>query len=162
MSEKPTVNVVIQQADFDSAKENAKLKQHSLQVGAVAEFTGCVRADEQNNNTIKAIFLEHYSPMTEHAIEKIIQQAAERWSLIAVTVIHRVGELKTGDNVVYVGAASKHRKDALACIEFVMDFLKNDVPIWKKELTENDSHWVEQKATDVEAKNTWKKTHQSL
>ncbi len=156
MSEQPIVNVVIQEEDFNSSAEQLRLKQHSLLVGAIAEFTGCVRADEQENSQIQAIFLEHYSPMTERAIEKIIQQAAERWSLIAVTVIHRVGQLNTGDNVVYVGAASKHRKDALACIEFVMDYLKNDVPIWKKELTEDSEHWVEQKASDVESKNTWK------
>jgi len=156
MSEQPIVKVVIQQEDFDSAVEQANLKRHSLLVGAIAEFTGCVRADEQDQSTIQAIYLEHYSPMTERSIEKIIQQAAERWSLIAVTVIHRVGQLNTGDNVVYVGAASKHRKDALACIEFVMDYLKNDVPIWKKELTEDSEHWVEQKSTDVQSKNTWK------
>ena len=156
MSKQTIVNVVIQENDFDSATEQARLKQHSLLVGAVAEFTGCVRADEQEESTIQAIFLEHYSPMTERAIEKIIQQASERWSLIAVTVIHRVGKLSTGDNVVYVGAASKHRKDALACIEFAMDYLKNDVPIWKKELTINSEHWVEQKASDVQSKNTWK------
>lgn len=156
MKTQPIIKVVVQKEDFNSAMEQANLKKHSLLVGAVAEFTGCVRADEHELNTIQAIFLEHYSPMTERAIERIIQQASEKWSLIAVTVIHRVGQLNTGDNVVYVGAASTHRKDALACIEFVMDYLKNDVPIWKKELTAQSEHWVEQKLSDVASKNTWK------
>ncbi len=155
MNKQPIVKIIIQEDDFNSAVECAELKKYSRLSGAIVEFTGCVRADEKGKNTIDAIFLEHYSPMTELAIESIINKAAERWQLLAVTVIHRVGKLNIDDNIVYVGVSSMHRKEALACVGFVMDFLKNDVPIWKKELLTDGAHWVEQKNTDVDAKANW-------
>jgi molybdopterin synthase catalytic subunit len=155
MSRTPITRVVIQEEDFYPANQQEWLRQQSLLVGAVAEFTGLVRADEHESSVIRAIFLEHYSPMTERSIEKIIEQAAEKWQLIAVSVVHRIGYLATGDRVVYVGVASRHRKDALACVGFIMDYLKNDVPIWKKEISEHSSGWVTQKTSDVSAKQSW-------
>lgn len=146
----------IQQGDFDAGAEKYLLQNSSVLVGAVVEFTGCVRDDSSAGGQLQAIYLEHYPQMTEKAITRIVEQAFIRWRLIAVTVIHRVGRLSVGDNIVYVGVASRHRHDALQCVDFIMDFLKNDVPIWKKEITGDNSEWVAQKQCDVDAKNTWR------
>lgn len=150
------INIRIQENDFDAAAEKQLLLGVSSEVGALVEFTGCVRADEQQGGNLQAIFLEHYPGMTESAMEKIIQQAFARWPLLAVTVIHRVGYLSVGANIVYVGVASMHRQAALQCVGFIMDYLKNDVPIWKKAVHAESSEWVAQKQADVEAKKAWR------
>lgn len=149
------IYIQIQQADFAGSDAIARLKHASRLTGAIVEFTGCVRADELDAGEVSAIELEHYPGMTEKAIEKIAAQACQRWDLQALTVIHRIGRLQAGDNIVYVGASSKHRKAALSAVDYVMDFLKNDVPLWKKEVTKAGEHWVEQKNTDVDAKKHW-------
>jgi molybdopterin synthase catalytic subunit len=147
--------VRIQTADFNALEEKQRLQRISAEVGAIVEFTGCVRASPSSENALRAIFLEHYPKMTEKSVHLIIDQAFLRWPLMAITVIHRVGELSVGENIVYVGVSSKHRKSALQCIDFIMDYLKNDVPLWKKEILTQQEEWVTQKQTDIDAKDAW-------
>lgn len=145
----------IQEQDFDAGSEKLLLQKVSPYVGAVVEFTGCVRAHESGVSHLQAIYLEHYPLMTEKAIAAIVAQAFSRWSLLAVTVIHRVGQLAVGENIVYIGVASMHRHDALQCVDFIMDYLKNDVPVWKKAITAGSSEWVAQKQGDIAVKKAW-------
>src|SRR5690242_16926067 len=100
-------------------------------VGAVASFVGVVRGGEEDE--IVAMTLEHYPGMTERALMEILQQAQQRWDVVAARVIHRVGRLLPGEQIVFVGVASRHRGEAFAACEFIMDFLKTRAPFWKKE-----------------------------
>ncbi len=149
------INILIQIDDFDVLAEKANLASLSAHIGAVVEFTGYVRALESNVAHLTAIHLEHYPGMTEKSIQKIVDEALSRWSIIGITIIHRVGTLSLGERIVYVGVATSHRRDGLQCIEFIMDYLKNDVPLWKKEVTDTSASWVGQKESDILAKSSW-------
>ncbi|MGB4247736.1 MAG: molybdenum cofactor biosynthesis protein MoaE, partial [Pseudohongiellaceae bacterium] len=99
--------------------------------------------------------LEHYPGMTEKALTDIVNQAKARWDVLAYRVIHRVGELHAGDQIVYVGVASTHRGDAFAAAEFIMDYLKTSAPFWKKQKTTDGAQWIESRAADEEAMSRW-------
>lgn len=122
------------------------------QDGAVVTFIGKVRSAEEK---ISGLYLEHYAGMTEKVINNIVVQARQRWQLSRVAVIHRVGEIKTNEKIVFVGVSSAHRSDAFAAAEFIMDILKNEAPFWKKENTINGNNWVEAKKSDVDALKKW-------
>ncbi|QUM80988.1 MULTISPECIES: molybdopterin synthase catalytic subunit MoaE [unclassified Moritella] len=146
--------IQIQTEDFDLAAEYAALgKSHST--GAVVTFIGKVRDFNQGDN-VSGLTLEHYPGMTEKSLAKILVEAETRWSIQGVKVIHRVGELALGDQIVFVGVASMHRGDAFQACEFIMDYLKTQAPFWKKEATEAGSHWVDARETDTTAADRWK------
>lgn len=152
----PAIRICVQNADFDLAAEYAALRQHNRQIGAIATFTGLVREFEANTaEPLSSLELEHYPGMTEKLIAEIVQQAAQRWPLHAVTVIHRVGELQPADQIVLVGVAASHRDAAFSAAEWVMDFLKTRATFWKR-VTENGSaRWVEAKESDQRAADRW-------
>ncbi|OCF96587.1 molybdopterin synthase catalytic subunit MoaE [Gilliamella sp. wkB308] len=122
------------------------------QDGAVVTFIGKVRCTEKK--TI-GLYLEHYAGMTEKVLSNIIVQARQRWKLSRIAVIHRVGNIKTNEKIVFVGVSSAHRSDAFAAAEFIMDILKNEAPFWKKENTIDGNNWVETKKSDVDALKKW-------
>lgn len=146
--------VLVGEDDFDPAAEYDRLRDSGAGTGAIATFTGLVR-DSGDLSGVTGLYLEHYPGMTEQMIEDLIHQARERWDLRKVRVIHRVGRLALSDQIVFVGVASAHRSDAFAACQFLMDILKTSVPFWKKELTEDGEHWVEQKDTDLELGDRW-------
>ncbi|HBV89520.1 molybdopterin synthase catalytic subunit MoaE [Pantoea sp. B550] len=122
--------------------------------GAVVTFTGKVR----NHNLgadVAALTLEHYPGMTEKALQEIVDAARERWPLQRVTVIHRVGELFPGDEIVLVGVTSAHRGSAFSAAEFIMDYLKTRAPFWKREATEQGDRWVDARDSDHQAARRW-------
>lgn len=147
-------HIVVQEAPFDVAEEYTRLKTANLKVGAVATFVGAVR-DLNEGVEIAGLHLEHYPGMTEKEIDRIIEEAEERWDVIAATVIHRVGDLSPGDDIVYAGIASQHRSDAFAACEFVMDFLKTRATFWKKETTTDGDRWLTTRQSDVDAAEAW-------
>ncbi|MFT5722837.1 MAG: molybdopterin synthase catalytic subunit [Motiliproteus sp.] len=147
--------IQIQESVFDIAEEFERLRDHSGQAGAVVSFTGLVR--DLADDPLQEMVLEHYPGMTQSCLASIVDQARERWSLYHISVIHRVGSLKPSDLIVYVGVSSAHRGDAFAACEFIMDYLKKDAPFWKKECTQTQQRWVEQKDTDITAAERWKK-----
>lgn len=147
-----TVFVAVQTADFSVASEYQQLRQDAC-CGAVVTFSGLVR--ELSNNTLHSMTLEHYPGMTEQALVAIAKQAQQRWQLGQVRVIHRVGTLKANEQIVFVGIASAHRAAAFAACEFIMDYLKNRAPFWKKEHTAAGDYWVEAKASDQQALARW-------
>jgi len=130
------------------ADEYQNLRHSGGGTGAIATFTGMVR-DSGDLQGVTGMFLEHYPGMTEQVIEDLIIQAAERWDVRKARVVHRVGNLALGDQIVFVGVCSGHRADAFAACEFIMDALKTSAPFWKKELSGQSEHWVEQKASDL-------------
>ena len=132
----------VQQQDFDLSAEYSKLIKDNQTDGAVVTFCGLVR-DFNQGHDIKGLTLEHYPAMTQKALEKIEATAREKWALGRVTIIHRVGALDLGDQIVFVGVTSRHRKDAYAASQFIMDTLKTEAPFWKKERTSQGERWVE-------------------
>lgn len=142
--------VSVQTADFDAGAEMAALSGSS--VGAVASFVGRVRDPD---GSLIAMTLEHYPGMTERALQQIIAAALARWRLADVRIIHRVGRLLPGEQIVFVGVSSAHRGEAFAACEFVMDYLKTRAPFWKKEETATGAHWVDARESDAAAAAKW-------
>lgn len=145
--------IQIQEADFDLATEYAALSA-SYQTGAVVTFVGKVR-EMNEGNVVTGLTLEHYPGMTEKSLLAIIEQAQARWPLLGCKVIHRVGTLELGEQIVLVGVASQHRDAAFAACQFIMDYLKTQAPFWKKEQTAHGAHWVEAKDSDTQAAQNW-------
>jgi molybdopterin synthase catalytic subunit len=148
----PTVRV--QEADFDAGRELEALTRGRTDVGAVASFTGLVRASN-DGAAVSSMTLEHYPGMTEHALAEICREAHSRWDLIDTLVVHRVGALRPGDRIVLVGVSSGHRGEAFAACEFIMDYLKTRAPFWKREDTPGGSRWVEARESDEQAARGW-------
>ena len=149
-----SIVVRVQTQDFNVADELLLLRQQSGQVGAIVNFVGVVR-DINDNEDIATLELEHYPGMTEKTIAEIVGQAQQRWQLLGVTVIHRVGKLTPADQIVLVAVSSLHRGEAFQACEFIMDFLKTQAPFWKKELTAAGERWVDARAVDQQACKRW-------
>ncbi|MFD1007402.1 MULTISPECIES: molybdopterin synthase catalytic subunit MoaE [Oceanisphaera] len=145
--------IQVQTEDFDLASEYGALSD-SYQTGAVVTFVGKVR-DMNQGDKVSGMVLEHYPGMTEKALQGIVAQAYERWPLLACKVIHRVGALDLGDQIVFVGVASQHREAAFSACQFIMDYLKTQAPFWKKEQTSDGTRWVEAKDSDTQAAKSW-------
>ena len=149
------IQVRVHEADFDVGAEISELRKAEQNIGAVVSFVGQVR-DMNEGDSISQMTLEHYPGMTEKALEAIAAQAKQRWDIVDVLIIHRIGELKPQDQIVLVAISSAHRGEAFKACEFVMDFLKTEAPFWKKEImTSGESRWVEAKHTDDDAKERW-------
>jgi len=148
------VKISIQQEDFDIGHESDLMRQACPHAGAIVTFSGLVR-DLEGDKQVQSLVLEHYPGMTETSLEKIVQEASERWPVIDTTVIHRVGELKAAEQIVFVAVASLHRQAAFSACEFIMDYLKTRAPFWKKCRDENGENWVEAKDSDEQASLRW-------
>ena len=147
--------VRVQTGDFDVSAEIATVASGRTDIGAVVTFTGTVRG-EAGGRTLTSMTLEHYPGMTEAELKRVEAEARERWSLQATTIVHRVGELKPGDNIVLVVTASPHRNAAFEAAEFLMDFLKTRAPFWKKETgTDGKGQWVDARESDDKAAARW-------
>jgi molybdopterin synthase catalytic subunit len=150
----------VQTEDFDAGAEIARLRAGNPKVGAVASFVGVCR-DVNDGAEVAGMTLEHYPGMTEKAIGAIVAEALERWRIIDVTVIHRVGDLRPTDQIVLVAVSGGHRGDAFAACEFIMDYLKTRAPFWKKERTPAGTRWVEARGSDDAAAARWESPQQS-
>ncbi|AXE98623.1 molybdopterin synthase catalytic subunit MoaE [Paraburkholderia hospita] len=148
------MTVRVQTEDFDLSTEVAALRAQNPKVGAVACFVGTVR-DINEGETVQTMELEHYPGMTEKSLEAIVDAARERWPGTEVLIVHRVGKLLPLDQIVLVATTSKHRGNAFASCEFVMDYLKTQAPFWKKEKTESGERWVDARVADDEALARW-------
>jgi len=146
--------ISIQLQDFDVGEEHKALTADDTAAGAVVTFVGRVR-DLNLNRHVLGLHLEHYPGMTEKSLQSIIEEAQSRWKIIRCKIIHRVGDLHLGDNIVFVGVTSAHREDAFNAANFLMDYLKTRAPFWKKELTEQGSVWVESNEKDEIAAKRW-------
>jgi molybdopterin synthase catalytic subunit len=145
----------LQSEDFDAAAEAALLTRGRTDIGAVVTFTGICRGSEAGA-PVAAMTLEHYPGMAEAEIARHAQEAAARWPLFGVTIIHRFGRMVPGDNIVLVVTAASHRGDAFAAAEFLMDYLKTRAPFWKEVEQSGRKSWVEAKAADDAAAERWR------
>ena len=143
----------VQTEDFDSLALQRELTAGRSDIGAVASFIGLVR--DLADNPLQSMRLDHYPGMTEKALGAIADRARERWCVLDLAIVHRVGELEPGDQIVLVMVASRHRGDAFAACEFIMDYLKTEAPFWKKETGNQGSNWVEARKSDIFAQKKW-------
>jgi molybdopterin synthase catalytic subunit len=151
--------IKVQTADFDIGAEFAALTAERTDIGGIGCFVGTVRSNA--GDRVAAMTLEHYPAMTERAIARITAEAERRWSLLGCTVIHRVGRLTAGENIVLVLAAASHRQPALDATAFLIDWLKTKAPFWKKEEGEDGGAvWVEARDADDAAAARWQETRQ--
>lgn len=150
-----TDKICVQAEDFSLAQEYQALAEGN-QAGAVVTFVGKVR-DMNLGESVSTLTLEHYPGMTEKSLLFIVEQAKSRWPVLAATVIHRVGQLTAGDQIVFVGVSSAHRGAAFQACEFIMDYLKTEAPFWKKEVREGETSWVDARETDQQARQRWHK-----
>ncbi|UPQ88717.1 molybdopterin synthase catalytic subunit MoaE [Vibrio sinaloensis] len=145
--------VLVSGNDFNVGDEYDALAEGSS-AGAVVSFVGKVR-DMNLGDSVTGLSLEHYPGMTEKALNEICDQAEQRWPLLQTRVIHRIGDLDIGDQIVFVGVSSAHRGAAFEACEFIMDYLKTKAPFWKKERTTDSSRWVESRESDAQAAERW-------
>ncbi|MDF0534609.1 molybdopterin synthase catalytic subunit MoaE [Shewanella sp. A32] len=145
--------IVVQQSDFDVPAEYARIATDNSD-GAIVTFVGKVR-DFNDGSAVTDLTLEHYPGMTEAVLQQITTQARERWPLNFVTIIHRVGTMSLGEQIVFIGVSSAHRKAAFAACEFLIDFLKTKAPFWKLEGTGDDKRWVDARDADEQAAKAW-------
>jgi molybdopterin synthase catalytic subunit len=144
------INVRVQSAPFDPGGELTRLE--AAGGGGVASFTGIVRGE----GGLAALRLDHYPGMTERAMQAIAHEAAARWPLLGLVLIHRHGELVPGERIVFVGTAARHRGAALEACAFLIDWLKTKAPFWKQErFADGVANWVEPRAADDEAASRW-------
>ncbi len=153
------ISISVQEQDFDTGEEYRRLQQagsgvNNTDVGGIAIFTGQVR--DLADNPLKFMRLEHYPGMTEKSLQQTAEQAAARWPVIDIRIIHRIGDLTPGQQIVFVGVSSAHRDSAFSACEFIMDILKTSAPFWKKEQHVNgDSSWVDAKDVDQQRAERW-------
>lgn len=145
--------VSVQFDDFSVGGEYEALAE-GTSAGAVVTFCGKVR-DMNLGDNVTGLSLEHYPGMTEKALAEICDEAEQRWPLLNIRVIHRVGDLDIGDQIVFVGVSSAHRGAAFEACEFVMDYLKTKAPFWKKERTTDSTRWVDSRDSDAKAAERW-------
>lgn len=142
----------MQEAPFDAGAELNAFTAQMHGAGAVVSFTGITR---DVAGALSEMMIEHYPGMTEKALSAIRDEAVERFSLQGARVIHRYGRLAAGDMIMMVATASRHRADAFAAAEFLMDYLKSRAPFWKQEITADGATWVASKAEDEDALKRW-------
>ena len=148
------VTIRIQQTDFDVAQEIAALSKGRTDIGAVVTFSGICRGTDGGDATT-ALVLEHYPGMAEAEIARHAEQAMARWPLTGLTIIHRVGRIVPGENIMVVLTASAHRQAAFQAAEFLMDYLKAHAPFWKREETAAGAGWIAAKTDDDDAAARW-------
>lgn len=144
------ISITVQHDSFDSGAEADRLS--ALGGGAISSFVGQVRGD----GNLYALELEHYPAMTEKALRKIAMKALDQWALHGVTIIHRVGRLRVGEQIVLVCTCSDHRQAAIEACSYIMDQLKTIAPFWKKEiLCDGSENWVKERQSDLDAAKSW-------
>ena len=151
------MSVSVREQDFNISAEMNALTHGNTEIGAVATFVGKVRG-EAHGTSLQSMTLEHYPGMTEAELAAIEVEAVARFKLSASRIIHRIGALRPGDNIVFVMTCSPHRNDAFAACEFLMDYLKTRAPFWKKETgLSGEGRWVDARGCDDMAASRWNK-----
>ena len=148
------IRIRVQEAGFSLDEAFQELRRASNGVGAVCTFTGLVR-DFNDDAEVTGLFLEHYPEMTEKQLARIVDDACQRWQLMGVSVIHRIGALLPVDEIVLVAVAAGHRGEAFSACEFIMDYLKTQATFWKKEVAADGERWLTMRESDITAADRW-------
>lgn len=133
--------VRIQKEDFSIDREIARVKERSKRIGGIAVFLGTAR-DFSRGKKIVALSFDHYPAMAEKKLNEIREQAIKEFGAIELSIIHRIGKIGIGENIILIIAAAEHREEAFQACRFSIDELKKITPIWKKEITASGEKWV--------------------
>jgi molybdopterin synthase catalytic subunit len=147
------MDIRVQQDAFDFGLECDRFCAGRTDVGAVVTFCGIVR--DLPDSPLQVMQIEHYPGMTERALTQIAETATARWTLSDCLIIHRFGPLHPGERIMMVATAARHRADAFAAADFLMDYLKSRAPFWKKEHAAAGSAWVQARDADEDALKRW-------
>ena len=134
--------------EFDLSRVLDRLSSATPDAGGVASFVGKVRAGDSGQDAIEALELSHYEPLTLPGMRALSSEACERFELMGLVILHRIGRLAPGDPIVCVAAAARHRRDAIEAVDFCMDHLKSAAWFWKRELRGGRWHWIEPREAD--------------
>ena len=134
--------IKVQKKDFDIEKEIKIIKDKYSNIGAVNSFIGYVR-DLNDNMDVKYLHLEVYKEMAIKELSRIKNKALKKWGLIDCLIIHRYGKLFVNEKIVLVVCFSEHRNNSFEACKFIMDYLKKDAPLWKKEFYTKGSRWLQ-------------------
>ncbi|MGC6535655.1 MAG: molybdenum cofactor biosynthesis protein MoaE [Parvibaculales bacterium] len=148
------MHIALPAEDFDADAALAAFRAGVESAGAIVSFLGQV-SREDAANPVEALYLDHMPQATHNSIAQVATRAAARWPLLKLTIIHRVGEVKVGHPIVLVACAARHRRDAFEAADYLMDFLKSDVLLWKKEIRADGESWIEPRAQDYDDKERW-------
>jgi molybdopterin synthase catalytic subunit len=136
-------------------QELAALLEQATGDGAIVSFTGIARPASKNGLAVDGLVLEHHPTLTRQSLEDIAVEAAQRFDVSHVRVVHRCGEVGTGEAIVFAGAASLHRRAAFEAADYLMDRLKTEAVFWKREVGEGGSEWIEPTERDYADRDRW-------
>ncbi len=154
--------VTLLKTPFNAAEVLQEFTKEASGAGAIVSFTGLVRATSTAGERITELHLQAYPPLTETSIERAVQKAQTLWTLDAVTVLHRIGDMVPDEAIVFVAAAAKHRRDAFEGVDYLMDYLKTEAIFWKKEAYADGAAWIEPRGQDYTDKARWAHTSSKL
>ncbi|HEX8366608.1 MAG TPA: molybdenum cofactor biosynthesis protein MoaE [Allosphingosinicella sp.] len=146
--------IAVQARPLDAAALLADFSAQAAGAGAIASFTGMVRA-ENDGAAVANLELDHHPRLTERAVVAIGADARARFGLIDVAIVHRHGLLLPGEAIVFVAAAAPHRRAAFDAVDYVMDRLKTEAPFWKRERRSDGAFWLEARDSDHAARRRW-------
>lgn len=138
------IDVRLVDTNFDPAIETARFSAEHPDAGGIATFIGKVRP----MGGVEALELSHYAPLTLPGMEALAGDVAGRWEIMGLIILHRTGVMLTGESIVFVAAASRHRRDAIEAVDFAMDHLKSQSWFWKREKRADGWHWIEPRDQD--------------
>lgn len=147
------MNICVTHTPFNPGNALNGFSQSCSDAGAIASFLGRVRGE---NDLVTTLSLEHYPGVTEAGIFKTAAEAKRRFSLSALSIVHRYGDMSVGDPIVLVMCAAKHRRDAFLACDFLMDYLKTEAIFWKKQYGKDGAIWIEPRANDYEDAKRWR------
>jgi molybdopterin synthase catalytic subunit len=141
------VQIRLATARFDPQQETAAFAAGRADMGALVSFVGLCR-EASDGHTVRELFIDHYAGFTEQEIARIAADVAGRLDCPDLLVVHRVGSIAPGEAIVLVAALSEHRGNAFEAVRVLMDYLKTDAPLWKKESGPDGVRWIEPRAED--------------
>jgi molybdopterin synthase catalytic subunit len=152
------VEVRLAERAFEPAEELASFLGGLSEEGGVVSFVGLARPRSRTGEKIECLFLDHHPRLTKRSLEEIAGDAAERFEVSAVRVVHRCGEVRPGEPIVFAAAAALHRRSAFEAADFLMDRLKTDAVFWKREESAGSSVWIEPTEADRRDRARWNET----
>lgn len=145
--------ILLEPRPFDPYAHLSAFSREAGDAGAIASFVGVVRGE--GGRGVRALFLDHFPGVAERAIRGAAAEAQKRWPLLALRIVHRIGETPVGEPVVLVATAAAHRRPAFEACDFLMDYLKTDAPFWKKEISGAGEVWIEPRGEDYSDRARW-------
>ncbi len=141
---------MLRHSSFDPEAELSQFRARQGAAGAVVSFVGVARAQAKDGRRVLNLFLEHHPRLTNTSLERIASDARSKFAVEDVLVVHRCGDIASGEPIVLAAAAARHRRAAFEAVDYLMDRLKSDAIFWKREDREDGSEWIE--PTDDDAR----------